>query len=530
MDPKLLEIRRRLRDDFEYYSATCMKIRTKEGEIKPLIFNPAQEDLNDAILSQEATDGKVRVIILKARQQGLSTAVGAYLYHKVSQHEAQKAMVVAHKADSTNALFTMTKRYHENAPTPVKPHTRYSTKRELTFDVLDSAFVVATAGGEGIARGETVNHLHASELAFWNPQTAKENWNGLTQAVPNSRGTSIFIESTANGVSGLFYDLWKGAVAGENGYIPVFIPWFRDPDYRDAAPETFTPTPDEETLVGLYDLDTDQLQWRRRKIAENGLDLFRQEYPSYPEEAFLTTGRPVFNPEQILEMIKSVEDLEPIERMTLEQREEDVYALAPHPMGELRQFIPIDGAETYYIGADVSMGVRNGDWSVAQVFDSKKRQVAVYRAQIHPDYFARILYEMGHYYNTARIIPENNNHGILTCHTLAKVLHYPDVYTQVQHDKIADKETVVVGFMTNVKTKPMVIDELRASLREGEITLFDERTLEEMKTYIVTDSGKMEAEAGCFDDCVMSLALVNYVHDGELIPIVNEEHYYQEGL
>jgi hypothetical protein len=528
MEPKLLEIRRRLKDDFKYYSANCMKIRTKEGEIKPLIFNPAQEDLNDAILQQEATTGRVRVIILKARQQGLSTAVGAYLYHKVSQHEAQKAMVVAHKSDSTNALFTMTKRYHENAPLPVKPHTRYSTKRELTFDVLDSAFVVATAGGEGIARGETVNHLHASELAFWNPQTAKENWNGLTQAVPNSRGTSIFIESTANGVSGLFYDLWNGAVKGENGYIPVFIPWFRDPDYRDPIPADFTYTPDEEALVIKYDLGRDQLQWRRRKIAENGLDLFRQEYPSYPDEAFLTTGRPVFNPEQVLEMLTQIEP--PFKRMALAQRAEDIFEWEDHPMGELRLFKPLDYAETYYIGADVSMGVRNGDWSVAQVFDSKKNQVAVYRAHVHPDYFARILYEMGHFYNTARIIPENNNHGILTCHVLAKELHYPDIYTQVQHDKVADKDTVTLGFMTNVKTKPLVIDELRASLREGEIVLYDETTLNEMKTYIVTESGRMEAEAGCHDDCVMSLALVNYVHDGELIPIVNEPHYYLEGI
>jgi hypothetical protein len=528
MDPKLLEVRLRLRDDFRYYSANCMKIRTKEGTIKPLIFNPAQDDLDAAIRSQEEADGKVRVIILKARQQGLSTAVGAYLYHKVSQHEAQKAMVVAHKADSTNALFSMTKRYHENAPAAVKPHTRYSTKRELTFDVLDSSFTVATAGGEGIARGETVNHLHASELAFWNPQTAKENWNGLTQAVPNARGTSIFIESTANGVSGLFYDLWQGAVNGENGYIPVFIPWFRDPDYRDDAPATFTHTPEEETLVVEYGLDKDQLQWRRRKIAENGLDLFRQEYPSYPEEAFLTTGRPVFNPEQTVEALKHT--IDPIARWALEQSGETTYTWRPHPLGELRMFLAHDDNETYYIGADISMGVRGGDWSVAQVFDSKKRQVAMYRAQVHPDYFARILYELGMYYNTARIIPENNNHGILTCHLLSKELYYPDLYSQIQHDKINDKETVVIGFTTNVKTKPMVIDELRAALREGEITLYDEVTLKEMKTYIVTETGKMEAEAGCHDDCVISLALVNYVHDGELIPIKNEDYYYQEGI
>ena len=526
MDEKLLDVRRRLRDDFKYYSATCMKIRTKEGEIKPLILNPAQEDLDEIVRQQEEATGKVRVIILKARQQGLSTAVGAYLYHKVSQHKAQKAMVVAHKSDSTNALFTLTKRYHENAPAPVKPHTRYSTKRELTFDVLDSAFVVATAGGEGIARGETINHLHASELAFWNPMTAKENWSGLVQAVPNSPGTSIFIESTANGVSGMFYDLWKGAVSGENGYYPLFIPWFRDPDYRDTPVEGFTPSPDEERMVLEYGVDIGQLQWRRRKIAENGLDLFRQEYPSYPDEAFLTTGRPVFNPEQTLEGIKN--SIDPIKRLALEEGEE--WSWADHPLGELKLWHDVDPLETYYIGADIAMGVRGGDWSVAQVLDSKKRQVAKYRAQVHPDYFARVLYEMGMMFNTAMIIPENNNHGLLTCHLLSKELHYPDIYQQTRHDEVTDKETVIIGFTTTVKTKPLIIDELRASLRECEITLYDKDTLEELKTYVATPTGKMEAEAGCFDDAVIALALVNYVHDGELIPLKIEESWYVSGI
>lgn len=528
MDPKLLEIRRRLRDNFKYYSSKCLKIRTKEGEIRPLVFNPAQELLNEAIELQEASTGKVRVIILKARQQGLSTAVGAYLYSKVSQREAAKAMVVAHKADSTQALFDMTKRYHENAPEAVKPHTKYSSRRELTFDILDSSYMVATAGGDGIARGETITHLHASELAFWPASSAKENWNGLTQAVPNSRGTAIFIESTANGVSGLFYDLWRGAVKGENDYIPVFIPWFLDPGYSQEPPQSFTRTPDEEDLAEKYDLTDGQLYWRRKKIAENGLDLFRQEYPAEPEEAFLTTGRPVFNPEIILEMRKVVKN--PLNRRALEGTPETGFEWRDHPRGELQVFRKHDPEETYYIGADVGMGVRNGDWSVAQVLDSKKRQVAVYRAQVHPDYYARVLYELGMYYNTARLIVENNNHGILTCHLLSKELYYPDFYTQVQHDKIADKETVTLGFMTNVKTKPLVIDELRAAIREGHLELSHEGTLEELQTYIVTESGKLEAEQGCHDDCVMALAFVNYVHEGELTPIVNEDHFYVEGI
>lgn len=146
-----------------------------------------------------------------------------------------------------------------------------------------------------MGRGETLTHVHASELAFWPKSTALEIWNGLTQAVPNTPGTAVFVESTANGVTGAFYDLWKGAVEGRNGYVPVFIPWFTDSDYREPVPANFERTPEEDDLVEKYDLDDEQLMFRRRKIAQNGVDLWRQEYPAEPEESFLTTGRPVFN-------------------------------------------------------------------------------------------------------------------------------------------------------------------------------------------------------------------------------------------
>ena len=74
----------------------------------------------------------------------------------------------------------------------------------------------------------------------------------------------------------------------------------------------------------------------------------------------------------------------------------------------------------------------------------------------------------------------------------------------------------------------MVIDELRASVRDKDIELNDKTTIREMLTYIVTDSGAMEAEHNCHDDCVMSLALANHVHEGVWTPIESTDEYYQE--
>jgi len=521
MDKRLKQVRKRLYDDFEFYSQSALKIRTKDGDIQPLKLKPAQIILQDAVDKQMATEGKVRIIILKARQQGLSTHVGGYLYYSVSQRRACKAMVVTHHSDSTRALFDMTKRYHDNCPDLLKPHTKYSSRRELTFDVLDSSYVVATAGGESIGRGETLTHVHASELAFWQKSTALENWNGMTQAVPNKPGTAIFVESTANGVSGIFYDLWKGAVEGTNGYVPVFIPWYIDDEYREPVPENFEITPDEEDLAKKYDLDDGQLMFRRRKIAQNGIDLFSQEYPAEPEEAFLTTGRPVFNPQLLQDSISTA--IDPKQRLALEGGE-----WLENTRGELTLYRTLDPGEQYTIGADVAMGVRGGDWSVAQVLDSKRRQVAAYRAQVHPDYFAEVLNKLGEFFNFAYIIVENNSHGILTCTRLGKDMSYPHFYTEVQVDKLTEKETLKLGFTTTSKTKPLIIDELRASVREGKIELNDKVTIREMLTYIVTQSGGMEAEAGCFDDCVMALALANHILEDAWEPIDAVDDYYIE--
>ena len=110
MKKKLLQIRKKLFTDFSFYAKNSLKIRTKAGEIKALQLNNAQQILQSAVEKQMKAEGKVRIVILKARQQGISTHVGGYFYFNVSQRKAQKCMVITHSADSTRDLFDMTKR------------------------------------------------------------------------------------------------------------------------------------------------------------------------------------------------------------------------------------------------------------------------------------------------------------------------------------------------------------------------------------------------------------------------------------
>jgi hypothetical protein len=138
MTPKQIETRKRLRDDFTFYCKNCVKIRTKDGTIAPLILNRVQTRFVERITDQLLNTGKVRFVVVKARQQGLSTVISAWQYWWLSQRKAQKGLVMAHVAESTSTLFDMYHRIHSNVPKIVQPTTKYSSKTELVFSELDS--------------------------------------------------------------------------------------------------------------------------------------------------------------------------------------------------------------------------------------------------------------------------------------------------------------------------------------------------------------------------------------------------------
>lgn len=531
MTKEHLALRRRLYEDFGFYSKHALKVRTKKGQVLPFSLNPVQKRFDKEVEDQRRRTGRVRKIILKGRQQGFSTYVSGRTYGRLSQRRAKKGLVVAHKADSSRALFDMYRRYHTLCPKDLKPETEYSSRKELVFSKLDTALMVATAGGDGIARGETLSDMHLSELAFWPPGSAAENLNGLLQCLPDEEDTEAYIESTANGFN-LFKEMWDAAVSGESDWEPFFAAWYETPEYRTKVPDDFERTLEEEDLIALYGkdglVDDEQLMWRRRRIADSGRMKFMQEYPCCPDEAFIASGRPVFDPEQVVELLGKTDG--PMKQMDVEEVAADVLRVADSPVGRLKVFREYEPGESYVIGADVGMGVRDGDWSVAHVLDSEKRQVAIFRAQVHPDYFAVILDTLGRYYNDALIAPERNNHGLVTCIKLWKDLSYPNVFLDVTEGQTEDNDTLNIGFLTTVKSRPLIIDRLRAAMREEDIEVYDDTTLKEMQTFIVNEAGKMTAEANCHDDCVMSLAIANHIHPGRYVPIPVSDDYYVNAI
>lgn len=294
-------IRQRLKDDFDHYAAKCLRIRPKDprsGPV-PLILNEAQRHLHGRLEAQRQRTGRVRALVLKGRQQGVSTYIGGRFYWLTTHSKGVRTFILTHEQDATDNLFGMVDRYHEHCPDLVKPSTGAANAKELYFDRLDSGYAVGTAGTKAAGRSQTVQHFHGSEVAFW--PNAATHFAGVVQAVPDLPGTEIVLESTANGVGGEFHERWQQAEAGKGDYEAIFIPWFWSSEYRRSA-SGMVLDPEEQEYAAAHGLDLEQMAWRRNKLAElKDPLLFKQEYPATAAEAFQMTGHDSFiKPEAVL--------------------------------------------------------------------------------------------------------------------------------------------------------------------------------------------------------------------------------------
>lgn len=296
---------KRLRDNFELFAKYCLNIRTKSGEVKPFIMNKSQAFVHNKLQEQKQEKGKVRAIILKARQQGFSTYVGGRFYHLVTHQKGARCFILSHEQTASDELFAMVDRFHNNIQKDMKPHTGASNAKELYFDKMDSGYKVGTAGNKAVGRGSTIQYFHGSEVAFW--PNDREHAAGVLQAVPDLDGTEVILESTGNGMSNLFYEMASAAINGDSNYQLIFVPWFMSDEYRDIGAE-IQYTEEEAETAKHFGLDKEQISWRRKKIAELGVYRFKQEYPSTPQEAFQTTGEDTYiKPEEVMDARRRVE-------------------------------------------------------------------------------------------------------------------------------------------------------------------------------------------------------------------------------
>lgn len=331
MDPAVLERLRHvpLRD----YAVRALKIVDKDGELVPLDFTgrPGQIKLAEAIERQKAAGVPVRIVLVKSRQFGGSTAVQGELNKKATTIPRRKILTVAHRLDTAESLFAMGVAMYEHLPANMRPvmggfinPTRGAKVMHLgektggVFGWPNSRMSIDTAEETEAGRGLTFTDLHLTEVAYWRDHRKAL---GLLNAVPDRAGTSIFLESTANGRN-WFYERAKAAANGSSEYELIFVGFHEDPDcvraFRtpeereafidtigrpgaampDSSEKVGAMAEDEPWLVEAFGCSPEQLNYRRSAIVdkcEGKIELFRQEYPATWQEAFIGSGRQVFS-------------------------------------------------------------------------------------------------------------------------------------------------------------------------------------------------------------------------------------------
>lgn len=277
--------------DLTKFAPAFLTIKNKAGRPIPFELNQAQLFTHARLEAQLKEMGRVRAVLLKGRQMGMSTYIGARYFKKVITKRGQEAFILTHESEATKNLFEMTKRYYETLPEGLCPVADRSSTKELRFLQFDSGYRVGTAGNTGVGRSQTLHLFHGSEVAFW--PNAELHDKGVIEAVSNEAGTEIILESTANGIGNYFHNMWKAAKSGQSEYQAIFMPWYWMKEYR-AFHEGFKCDEEEQALLDFYTHDgltVEHLAWRRIKINKSqdidaAKDSFCSEYPMSADEAF----------------------------------------------------------------------------------------------------------------------------------------------------------------------------------------------------------------------------------------------------
>jgi hypothetical protein len=443
-----------------------------------------------------------KVLVLKARQLGLSTLSEGMIFWKTIFTEVCNTLVVAQDPGQADYLFSMSRRAYDRLPWWMRPEARYEAKgRYLQLDRKDeyerilnpglqsAIFVEAANKYTGVAVGKTLRACHLSELSAW-PEAQVLS----TQIFPtlNAPDTLAILESTARGRNNLWYRFWNDVARGKiKDWTPIFIEFFRVKKYSLPIPKnlSFQLTPEEVALKQKIKtarnivITDEQLYWKREKIKEfetlHGDEwLFYQEYPSTSwHEAFQGSGICAFNRRK-LQSIRETTVAQPawVGEIILEDASDKTYRLKGQKVGrEIGELDPDkvpeavdvgtrlyiwempERGESYYVSADVAHGLVGGDYSCAQIIKighglEPDVQVACWHGWINPTPYASVLAALGYFYNTAQVAVECNDVGTTTNNELMRVLQYQNLFRWKHYDKIKHSITDWFGWYTNSKT------------------------------------------------------------------------------
>lgn len=445
------------------------KIINKKGQLVTFKLNYEQEELFKKYQENDKNIG-LREYILKDRQIGITTFHVIYYLDEVIWNRGRTAAIIAHEREALEKIFRKVKIALDNMPSPFRPIAKVENKREIVFDDINSSIYIALK-----VRSGTVNHLHVSELAYISEY--KELKAGSFSSVPMDG--DITCESTGNGLNG-FYKDWhnnKDSTIWDNH----FFSWL---DHENYVSNANTESTDYDEYLG--DISQERKNWWYMKYDELGRDfgLIKQEYPLSEEDAFLHTGKGLF----IEEIDKYI--------VSEEIAREDWATVYKEP---------IRGRD-YCIGADTSIGHKDGDASCFYVMDNRTWEIVMrWHGRIAPDLFGHEIIRWARHYNEAFVGIEENNSGIAVINTVKE--EYSNLYQRQRRDKVTEEITTSLGWYTTTKSKDEIIASIKECLREKTVPSIPSQLKDELGTFVITENGNKQALSGFHDDEVMAFGI-----------------------
>ena len=480
------------------YAEKLLWIRSKKGNIIPLYLNSVQRYIEEEKRKAISIGKTPHFLILKYRRGGITTWEQAKSFHLCSTYTGQYCLTLAHDTESTQKIFDIAQLYYDTIDEFYKPSRASQNKRELNFDRLGSKFYIGTAGSSAFGRGQTLQRLHGSEVAFWpheNGDDGKDKPTNLVAGLIEACAGEIVFETTPNGRKGFFFHEWQRAKNGDSTFTPIFVPWWVDEQNRISLlkGEELEYTSEEKFLSEKHNLSEEQIKFRRvKQKALKGL--FFQEYPENDVSCFIASSHSFFEIETILKRLEHCK--EPIEI-----RDTGTIKIWEKP------FL----GKNYIAGADVGEGLVHGDFSGVGILEKESgKQVACLHGKWRPEIFAKKAVSLCKEYNNALLAIESNNHGHSALNTLLNQIRYPNLYYHENYDQEGIKK---LGWQTNGKTRSNMLDNLNSGIEEYTLGINDKEFLNECIDFVDNGAGKYEAAPGKHDDRVIKWAIAWYVRN-----------------
>lgn len=531
-------------------------IRDKRGKLVPMVYNPAQRRLEAWVLRMERAQIPVRIVALKCRQIGWSTYSEAFALYMCLHEAYMSALIVADTQERAKMLLQIAHIAREHIPRfdDDKESWEFKMKAEARYSIawaapMNSEIQITSSESGSAGRGGTRRFVQMDEKAFWTD--AQEVMAALGPSLPSMPGTYGFSISTANGDYGLFRDEFMAAwklrhikfadrlKSIETAAIAIFFAWFENPEYRWTVQFNQKRLPDElaaeieksldeeerwlleqryfQRGVGWKQVDLDQIAWWRAAlhgdVCHGDRNMRRQEYAYSPETCFVSSGRRVFDPEILGKYAREV--TQPQSRGSLVQGEagERSFVFKSDYHGGLHIWKePVQG-RSYVIGADAAGGAEKSDFAAAVVIEAETCEVvAIYQVRMPSVPWGETCARLGWKYNEAMLAFETfpSAFGLAAAHAAVQ-LGYQEIFTRHRENVATMDQTDLLGFHTNVSTKPLLISRIQETLAARSPIpagiLIDELVAQSYDP----ETGKMVCKG--HDDVLMSFGIALYVRD-----------------